>query len=60
MSLPHVHGTSTASAASAGFASASEGSTAGTLEASWRVRIERSQVGSQYSLGNPKKSKHLI
>ena len=47
MGLPHVHGTSTASVASAGFASASEGSTAGTLEASWRVR-------TGCSVGDPK------
>ena len=32
----HVHGTSTASVASAGFESASEGSTAGSLETSLR------------------------
>ena len=47
MSLPHVHGTSTASVASEGFASASDGSKAGTLEASWRVRTDGSYVGSQ-------------
>ena len=47
MGLPHVHGTSTASVASAGFASASAGSTAGTLEASWGVQTERWHAGSQ-------------
>ena len=52
MSLPHVHGTSIASVASAGFASASEGSTAGTLEASWRVRTERPYVESQDKIGD--------
>ena len=57
MSSPNIHGTSTASA---GFASGSEGSTAGTLEASWRVRTDGSYVGSQYKIGDLKKSKNLI
>ena len=57
MSLPHIHSTSAASVASAGFESAGEGSTAGTLEASWRVRTERSYVGSQDDVGD---HKHLI
>ena len=60
MGLPHVRGTSTASVASAGFASASEGSKAGTLEASWRVRTERSYVASQDKIEDPKKSENLI
>ena len=51
---PHVHGTSTASVASEGFASASEGSTAGTLEASWGARTERWYVGSQDKVGERK------
>ena len=57
MSLPHVHGTSTASVASADFKSASEGSTAGTLEASWGVRTKCSYVGSQDEVEDPKNQK---
>ncbi len=53
----HVHSTSAASVASAGFESASAGSTAGTFEASWGVRTERSYVGSQDKVGD---HKHLI
>ena len=54
MSPPNTPCTSTASA---GFASASEGSTAGTLEASSGVQTERSYVGSQDAVGD---QKHLI
>ena len=52
MGPPNIQGTSTA-AGSAGFESASEGSTAGTLEASWRVRTECSYVACQDEVEDP-------
>ena len=55
MSPPNTPCTSTASAASAGFESASGGSTAGTLEASWRVRTDGSEVENQDAVGDQKK-----
>ena len=54
MNPPNIHATSTASAASAGVASACEGSATGTLEASWGERTERSYVGSQDEVGDHK------